>query len=397
MLILERRLGRMIEINDKVNCSGCTACYAVCPQSAIEMKLDEEGFKYPWVDKNRCVECGLCNSVCPILNKRKIGEENTSGYIVQNKNDSIRLKSTSGAAINAIAEYVISCGGVVFGCEFSDDRVCRHTMATDISDLGKFQGSKYVQSELGDCFKSIKEQLDADKKVLFIGMPCQVAGLESYIKRNKENLYLMDLACHGVPSPGVWKRYLKEQFGSNKVISMQFRNKTRGINDVTLDYTLTNGSVFREHYKESSYIQGFINNYYVRPSCFECKFKGIDRCSDITIGDFWSLKEFHPEMLNQYGVSSVIIHSKKGERWFKDCLDQLIYCVAKTEEIAIWNESLINTIDKDHYRNQFYEMWNNKKIEEIVYELNQSKIKTRNKQNKAIACIKRIVRRIKNG
>lgn len=171
----------MIEINDKVNCSGCTACYAVCPQSAIEMKLDEEGFKYPRVDKNRCVECGLCNSVCPILNKRKIGEETTSGYIVQNKNDSIRLKSTSGAAINAIAEYVISCGGVVFGCEFSDDRVCRHTMATDISDLGKFQGSKYVQSELGDCFKSIKEQLDADKKVLFIGMPCQVAGLELQI------------------------------------------------------------------------------------------------------------------------------------------------------------------------------------------------------------------------
>lgn len=127
------------------------------------------------------------------------------------------------------------------------------------------------------------------------------------------------------------------------------------------------------------------------------EYAGIDRCSDITIGDFWSLKEFHPEMLNQYGVSSVIIHSKKGERWFKDCLDQLIYCVAKTEEIAIWNESLINTIDKDHYRNQFYEMWNNKKIEEIVYELNQSKIKTRNKQNKAIACIKRIVRRIKNG
>lgn len=147
--------------------------------------------------------------------------------------------------------------------------------------------------------------------ILFSGTPCQIAGLKAFLNEDYDNLLCVDLICHGVPSPGVWKRYLKEQFGSNKVISMQFRNKTRGINDVTLDYTLTNGSVFREHYKESSYIQGFINNYYVRPSCFECKFKGIDRCSDITIGDFWSLKEFHPEMLNQYGVSSVIIHSKK--------------------------------------------------------------------------------------
>ena len=174
----------MIEINDKVNCSGCTACYAVCPQSAIEMKLDEEGFKYPWVDKNRCVECGLCNSVCPILNKRKIRGETTSGYIAQNKNDSIRLKSTSGAAVNAIAEYVISCGGVVFGCEFSDDRVCRHTMVTDISDLGKFQGSKYVQSEIGDTYSQAKQDLMQEKTVLFSGTPCQIAGLKKYLKKD---------------------------------------------------------------------------------------------------------------------------------------------------------------------------------------------------------------------
>ena len=259
----------MIEINDKVNCSGCTACYAVCPQSAIEMKLDEEGFKYPRVDKNRCVECGLCNSVCPILHKRKIGEEITSGYIVQNKNDSIRLKSTSGAAVNAIAEYVISCGGVVFGCEFSDDRVCRHTMATDISDLGKFQGSKYVQSELGDCFKSIKEQLDADKKVLFIGMPCQVAGLESYIKRNKENLYLIDLACHGVPSPGVFKDFIQflEHKYKGKISNFVFRDKTYGYSATNIKVYFANGKTIDCRNDIKTFTRLMFKGITLRPSC----------------------------------------------------------------------------------------------------------------------------------
>lgn len=307
------------------------------------------------------------------------------------------MSSSSGGIFAIIARKILKNKGMVFGAAFDNQMQLGHISIEDNNELYKVKGTKYIQSSIGTTFVKVKENLKKGRMILFSGTPCQIAGLKAFLNEDYDNLLCVDLICHGVPSPGVWKRYLKEQFGSNKVISMQFRNKTRGINDVTLDYTLTNGSVFRERYKESSYIQGFINNYYVRPSCFECKFKAIDRCSDITIGDFWSLKEFHPEMLNQYGVSSVIIHSKKGERWFKDCLDQLVYCVAKTEEIAIWNESLINRIDKDYYRNQFYEMWNNKKIEEIVYELNQSKIKTRNKQNKAIACIKRIVRRIKNG
>lgn len=302
LLILERRLGRMIEINDKVNCSGCTACYAVCPQSAIEMKLDEEGFKYPRVDKNRCVECGLCNSVCPILNKRKIGEETTSGYIVQNKNDSIRLKSTSGAAINAIAEYVISCGGVVFGCEFSDDRVCRHTMATDISDLGKFQGSKYVQSELGDCFKSIKEQLDADKKVLFIGMPCQVAGLESYIKRNKENLYLIDLACHGVPSPGVFKDFIQflEHKYKGKISNFVFRDKTYGYSATNIKVYFANGKTIDCRNDIKTFTRLMFKGITLRPSCYECAFKTTEVEHELDANAFKNLNNGSPDSFLGY-------------------------------------------------------------------------------------------------
>ena len=312
----------MIEINDKVNCSGCTACYAVCPQSAIEMKLDEEGFKYPRVDKNRCVECGLCNSVCPILNKRKIGEETTSGYIVQNKNDSIRLKSTSGAAVNAIAEYVISCGGVVFGCEFSDDRVCRHTMATDISDLGKFQGSKYVQSELGDCFKSIKEQLDADKKVLFIGMPCQVAGLESYIKRNKENLYLIDLACHGVPSPGVFKDFIQflEHKYKGKISNFVFRDKTYGYSATNIKVYFANGKTIDCRNDIKTFTRLMFKGITLRPSCYECAFKTKHRVSDITIFDCalvgsykMRIKSVDSEELILTEGSMLIASAKKSE------------------------------------------------------------------------------------
>lgn len=359
MLILERRLGRMIEINDKVNCRGCTACYAVCPQSAIEMKLDEEGFKYPWVDKNRCVECGLCNSVCPILNKRKIGEENTSGYIVQNKNDSIRLKSTSGAAVNAIAEYVISCGGVVFGCEFSDDRVCRHTMATDISDLGKFQGSKYVQSELGDCFKSIKEQLDADKKVLFIGMPCQVAGLESYIKRNKENLYLIDLACHGVPSPGVFKDFIQflEHKYKGKISNFVFRDKTYGYSATNIKVYFANGKTIDCRNDIKTFTRLMFKGITLRPSCYECAFKTKHRVSDITIFDCALVGSYNKDMDDDIGTTSILCHSDKGKKLLEqpDVIDKMRIKSVDSEELILTEGSmLIASAKKSENREAFF-------------------------------------------
>ncbi len=380
----------------KEKCYGCYACYNICPLNAIDMLEDEEGFEYPKVNEEKCINCKRCLRACPSINPPHVNSD-TAAYACYAKNQEEHMSSSSGGIFAIIARKILKNKGMVFGAAFDNQMQLGHIGIEDNNELYKVKGTKYIQSSIGATFVKVKENLNKGRMILFSGTPCQIAGLKAFLNEDYDNLLCVDLICHGVPSPGVWKRYLKEQFGSNKVISMQFRNKTRGINDVTLDYTLTNGSVFHEHYKESSYIQGFINNYYVRPSCFECKFKGINRCSDITIGDFWSLKEFHPEMLNQYGVSSVIIHSKKGERWFKESLDQLVYCVAKTEEIAIWNESLISSIDKDYYRDQFYKMWNDKKIEEIVYELNQSKIKKKNKQNKAIAYIKRIVRRIKNG
>ena len=353
----------MIEINDKVNCSGCTACYAVCPQSAIEMKLDEEGFKYPRVDKNRCVECGLCNSVCPILNKRKIGEETTSGYIVQNKNDSIRLKSTSGAAINAIAEYVISCGGVVFGCEFSDDRVCRHTMATDISDLGKFQGSKYVQSELGDCFKSIKEQLDADKKVLFIGTPCQVEAIEKYLNRKElDNLITCDLVCHGVPSPKLFKNYLNylSKKYNRKVTDYRFRNKT------TFDKCGFRGKLKiaqKDKYffaEEDIYYRDFLEEKNYRLSCYNCKYKVNKRVGDFTIGDVNSWEnyyDFYPELAS----SLVIVNNSKAKNLFDELEQKLFVKEISLEKEKKINKALSRQTELPEERKQIYQKYKNLK------------------------------------
>ena len=306
----------MIEINNKAECSGCTACYSVCSHNAIEMKSDEEGFKYPKVDRTKCVECGLCNKICPIANKAKRDEEVTSGYIVQYTDDHTRLRSTSGAAVNAIAEYIISCNGVVFGCEFCSDRVCRHTMATTIKDLEKFQGSKYVQSDLGECFKNVKEKLDEGKKVLFIGTPCQVAGLERFIQKNKENLYLIDMACHGVPSPEIFKDFILflENKYKNRISNFVFRDKTYGYSATNIKVYFSNGKTIDCRNDIKTFTRLMFKGITLRPSCYNCSFKTKSRVSDITIFDCTLVGSYNKEMDDDKGTTSILCHSNKGRQ-----------------------------------------------------------------------------------
>ena len=352
----------------KEKCCGCYACYNICPVNAITMEVDAEGFWYPVISDEKCIDCGQCRRVCPNLNPPSVNKKEHA-YACYAKDLAEHMSSSSGGIFAILAQECIQKGGIVFGAAFNDEMELEHQEATCSNQLYRLKGTKYVQSRIGRSYSEVKKELIRGKEVLFSGTPCQIAGLKKYLGKDFENLLCIDLICHGVPSPAVWKKYLTDQFGEGQVIAMQFRNKEDGIEHITLDYTLRHGEVIREDYRESPYIEGFINNYYTRPSCFCCEFKGIHRCSDITVGDFWSIREFHPEFYNGRGVSSMITHTQKGERWIKSVMEDIEICGATVKEISTWNESLLKPAKYNPCREVFFSRWGSENIAELVQQL----------------------------
>ena len=228
----------MLEIINKSNCCGCHACYNACPQNAIIMRKDELGFRYPVIDQEKCIECGLCKKVCPVLNKKKINNQPIA-YACINKNDNVRRESSSGGIFTLIAEKILDLNGVVFGAQFDEKLNVSHAYVENKEDLYKLRKSKYVQSDIKDSYKKAKEFLDDDRFVLFTGTPCQVEGLYSYLRKDYNKLYTQDIICHGVPSPAVWKKYKEdvEKQKHMKVVNMNFRDKSNGWMLYFLKYT----------------------------------------------------------------------------------------------------------------------------------------------------------------
>ena len=218
----------MIPITDKRNCCGCTACSQVCPKHCITMQMDSEGFKYPHVDTSLCVECGLCEKVCPYLNKYPIPIKKPASFACKTKNDELREKSSSGGLFTVLAAKVIQEGGVVFGAKFDAEWNVVHGYSETEEGLAAFRGSKYVQSDLGNCFTEVKNFLKSERQVLFTGTPCQVAGLNHFLQKKYDNLITVDFVCHCVPSPLVWKKYLEELCGDTTIKSVSFRDKSEG-------------------------------------------------------------------------------------------------------------------------------------------------------------------------
>lgn len=211
----------MINIEDKKECCGCSACVQRCPKQCIVMKEDEEGFLYPVVDKEVCIDCGLCEQVCPVLRQRE-EREPLEVYAAFNKNEEVRMQSSSGGIFTALAEPIIKEGGVVFGARFNEDWEVVHDYVETVEGLSAFRGSKYVQSRIGCTFSQAEQFLKQGRKVLFSGTPCQIAGLKLFLRKEYENLLSVDFICHGVPSPGVWRQYLNEFIvyqGNKKKIS----------------------------------------------------------------------------------------------------------------------------------------------------------------------------------
>ncbi len=360
-----------ISILKKEKCCGCHSCYNICPKKAITMVKDSEGFLYPKVSENMCINCGKCIQSCPGI---KIPDMNTfdKAYACYAKREEEHLSSSSGGFFAVLAREILKENAIVCGAAFDDSVKVKHIITDNISDLEKIKKTKYVQSTIGQTYSQIKGVLKTGRKVLFSGTPCQVAGLKLYLGQDYVNLICIDLICHGVPSPEVFARYILEKGGEHKVTAMAFRNKHPGTRSRTLDYWLDNGERISESYEESPYIKGFIQNLYVRPSCFQCKYKGIERCSDITIGDFWSIDEFHPGFSDDKGTSAIILHSEKGIQLFEKTMDQLAYVEVASHEIGVWNPCLYKSVDENSKRKDFFEKWNNKTITDTVLELQVS-------------------------
>ena len=334
----------MIKITDKKDCCGCAACVQRCPKQCISLQEDGEGFLYPVVDESLCVGCGLCEKVCPIINRpEKLPVKEV--LAVKNRNEDERMASSSGGVFVALAKKVIDQGGVVFGAVFDENWEVRHTYAESMDGVRPMMGSKYVQSRIGDTFRQAEKFLKDGRKVLFTGSPCQITALHNYLRKDYPNLLSVDFLCHGVPSPGVWRRYLDEVLdrsahraaaGKNTVLSsslkslpvitgIEFRDKTlhgwqkfsfvvRGASASKAD---KNSVLLSDIHYDNPFMKGFLADVYLRPSCYRCKCKNGVSHSDMTIGDFWGINRLMPDFDDDKGVGLVLINSGKGKAVFE--------------------------------------------------------------------------------
>lgn len=314
----------MIEIKNKKSCTGCFACIQICPKQCMSMQPDEEGFLYPVIDKDRCINCGLCEKICPATHPFS-ARKPLAVYASRNKEEKYRLRGSSGGVFLPLAEKVIAKGGVVFGANFDKNWNVIHSHIDKPEGLSLFSGSKYVQSQIGDTYRVAENYLKTGREVLFSGTPCQIAGLHAFLRKRYNNLYTVDFICHGVPSPQIWQTYLKEiSEGIQKehpdislcISNINFRDKISGWNDssVCIHYQGEDQQsvTFCEKKSRNLYLRGFLQNLYLRPSCHHCPCKNLSSDSDITLGDFWGIGKICPEFNDNQGSSAVLINTDKG-------------------------------------------------------------------------------------
>lgn len=348
----------MIEVKDKARCSGCYACVTACPRKCLHMVEDEEGFAYPQVDLSVCNDCGVCEKVCPICNgysSAKEKEENVS-YSAYNRNEDIRLKSSSGGVFTELAQWVIKQSGIVFGAAFDEEFRVKHIEVDTVDGLERLRGSKYVQSSIGDAYYKVKEYLLQSKLVLFSGTPCQVSGLYSYLNKEYANLLTVDFICHGVPSPAVWKEYVRyrEAVAGADAVAISFRDKTSGWKSFSMSFRFErNNPSYIKKLSQDEYMRAFLTDLCLRPSCYECQFKGLNRMSDITLADFWGIQNIAPEMDDDKGTSLVVLNSVNGVSVFNEIQEQLVYKEVELEEAIRYNPAMIESPQRPKKRVEF--------------------------------------------
>lgn len=359
---------------EKNICTGCGACAASCPLNCIEMLSEREGFLYPVIDASRCVKCNKCKTVCTVLNNAEKCLE-PQAYGAKIKDDAIREKSSSGGVFYELASYVLKNGGAVCGATYTEAFAVEHRIIEKQEDIFLLQGAKYAQSRAEHLFKQLKHILDSDRWLLFVGTPCQVAGLRAYLGKDYPKLILVDMICHGVPSPRVWQRYLghraKKDTKGGKIVRINQRDKVSGWSryrySLRIDYG--DGKTYCVPQSEDPFMRGFVNNLFLRPSCAECQFKGTNRDSDITLGDYWGVWDQHPGFDDDKGISLVLINTEKGAQLWNAIQEELIVVPVCSQDALEKNPSALCSSEPHPKRNEFFERFENEDIEKLISEL----------------------------
>lgn len=362
-----------IDILEKEKCYGCSGCYNICPAHAIEMHADSEGFFHPVVNEDCCINCGKCIQSCPALHPEYHNTANPQCYAVMAE-DSIRKQSSSDGVFTVIAEYILKKGGVVCGAEFSSDWQVRHTIIDSIENLEKLRGSKYVQSNIGKCYNEIKTYLQKGIDVLFCGTPCQVAGLYAFLKNDYENLITVDLVCHGVPSPLVWKKYLEENFGIKNIQEINFRKKDIFGWRASLSIVCKDSS-FNELDETNIFYKAFIPCLCNRPSCGNCQFAKTSRQGTITLADFWDIHKFDSSLDDGLGTSMLLLNNSKAKSLFKKINKNFKLCKKVPLEFALstFNMAIRQPWPTHPNRNLFFQAIKNRPVSQAVSEASENK------------------------
>lgn len=383
----------MIEINKKSECCGCYGCVNICPTQCINMKIDNEGFWYPKVNRDKCINCNSCKRVCPVINTQSKNKFNTIAYACKNKNEEMRLNSSSGGVFSSLCEYVISNNGIVFGAAFNEKFQVEHMEAATLQECIKFRGSKYVQSKVEENYNKAKTYLEEGKLVLFSGTQCQIKGLNLFLRKKYDNLICIDIVCHGVPSPLVFNKYkenLKNKYNS-EIKSINFRDKSKGWKQYKYKFEFIDGKMEQKKFYDNIYSKGFLSNLYLRPSCYSCKAKNFKNNSDISLADYWGVQNKHPEFDDDKGTSLILINSEKGRDIFNNISMNLDVIKTDLNYAILNNPCIVKPVDYNKRRDNFFNKINSIELEKNI----QKNIKVRFPK-KIIKKVRNILSKLKN-